>query len=58
MEETQSTDPQPTRLEQLKARWQTIDKKKFAMIGGIVVTISALLVAGLRKGVLRQTIHK
>lgn len=58
MEEKQRIDPQPGRIAQFTAIWQTLDKKKWATIGGTVVTLGALVIAGLRKGVSWSLSHK
>ena len=51
MENTQHGNPQPGCLEWLTALWQALDKKQVAKSGGVVVTLGALAVLGLRKGV-------
>jgi hypothetical protein len=50
MEETQNGNPRPSRIERITARWQCT-KKQWATIGGVVLTIGALVVTGLRTGV-------
>jgi len=52
MEATHNDNPHPSRIEQLKASWQLLDKRKWATIGGVVLTIGALVVTGLRTSVL------
>ena len=51
MEEKQNVNPQPGRIERLTATWHALDKKKWATIGGVVVTLGTLVVLGLRKGI-------
>lgn len=58
MEEKQNVNSQPGRIERLKSIWQALDKKQLAKIGGVVVTIGALVVAGVRKGVPWYLAHK
>jgi hypothetical protein len=58
MEEQQNVNSQPSRIARLTAIWQTLDKKKWAKIGGVVVTIGALVVAGVCKGVPWYLAHK
>jgi hypothetical protein len=58
MEEQQYVHLQPGRIARLTAMWQTIDKKKWAKIGGVVVTIGALVVAGVCKSVPGYLAHK
>ena len=58
MEEKQHNKSQSHRLARLTAMWQTLDKRKVAKIGGVVVTIGALVVAGVRKGVPWHLAHR
>ena len=58
MEETQPINPQPSRIDRLKVTWHALDKKKWAKISGVVVTIGVLVVAGLRTGARWHPIHK
>ena len=51
MENRQNGNPQFGLIAWLTATWQTIDKKKWATIGGVLLTLGALVVAGVRKGV-------
>jgi len=50
MEATQNGNSQPSRLDRLKVAWQTVDKKTWTKLGGVVVTIGVLVLAGLRTG--------
>ena len=58
MEETRNISLQPGRIARLTSTWQGLDKRKLAKIGGVVVTIGALVVAGVRKGVPWYLAHK
>ena len=58
MEETRNINLQPGRIARLTATWQALNKKKLAKIGGVVVTIGALVVAGVRKGVPWYLAHR
>jgi ABC-type transport system involved in cytochrome c biogenesis permease subunit len=58
MDDRQNGNPQPGLTARFTAMWQTLDKKQWATIGGVVVTISALVVAGLHKGVPWYLVHK
>jgi|RhiMetdeSRZDD1v2_1073273.scaffolds.fasta_scaffold3520480_2 hypothetical protein len=58
MEDTQHINPQSGRIERLTATWRALDKRKWATVGGVVVTIGALVVTGLRKGVPWYMAHK
>ena len=50
MDEKQNVNLYPSRIEQLTAAWPALNKKKWATIGGVVLTMGALVAAGLRKG--------
>jgi len=58
MENSQNVNSQPGRLERLTTTWQALDKKKWATIGGVVLTLGALVVTGVRKGVPWYLVHK
>ena len=51
MEATHNGNSHPSRIEQLKASWQLLAKRKWTTIGGVVLTIGALVITGLRTGV-------
>ena len=58
MEEKQHVQPHSDRLTRLTTAWRACDKKKWAKIGGVAVTIGTLVVFGLRKGVPWDLTHK
>jgi hypothetical protein len=58
MDEQQHVHPQSGRIERLTSTWRALDKKKWATIGGVVLTLGALVVAGVRKGVPWYLAHK
>ena len=51
MEEQQNVNPQPRRLARLTTTWHALDKKKWATLGGVVLTLGALVITGVRKGI-------
>jgi hypothetical protein len=58
MEEKQNVNSQPSRIERFTSTWHVFDKKKWVTICGVVVTISTLVVIGLRKGIPWYLGHK
>ena len=58
MEEKQTVHSQPARFARLTTLRQTLDKKQWAIIGSVVVTLSALAVIGVRKGLPWYLAHK
>ena len=58
MEEQQHVNSQSSRIERLTATWHALNKKKWATIGGVVLTLGALVITGLRKGVPWYLAHK
>ena len=58
MEETRNISLQPGRIARLTSTWQGLDKRKWATVGSVVVTIGVLVVAGVRKGVPWYLAHK
>jgi hypothetical protein len=58
MDDRQNSNPQPGLIAWLTAMWQAFDKKQWATIGGVILTLGALVVAGVRKGVPWYRAHK
>ena len=58
MDDRQNSNLQPGLIRWFTALWQTIDKQKWATIGGVLLTLGALVVAGLRKGVPWYLAHR
>ena len=58
MENRQNGNLQPGLIRWFAALWQTIDKKQWATIGGVLLTLGTLVIAGVRKGVPWYRAHK